>query len=529
MPKLLVAVLAVAGWLLLSAPQALAHAELAGSAPANGEHLASAPREVVLRFTEPVTLTRDGIAVLGRSGQRVETAPAVAESTRVRVPLPDGLADGVYSVTWRVLSPDSHPVHGAFVFSVGAAQAAPLAGEDTLSGADGAVAAVFWLVRWIGFGAIALLIGGTFFLTTCWRPDRRAERVLRTAWVTALASTTATLLLHGVNATGAPLTSVFDLRLLADTITSRYGLLVSARLVLLAIAGVLRKRGTTRAAAVVAVALVATWSSTGHAVTGDWPVLAVALDMAHLLAMSVWLGGLALLCACVLWRRDPGAGATRALHRFSRAALVPVVVLLVSGGLLAVRNAGTSGLLSGSSYASLVVFKVGGFAVLAWLAWLSAVAVRQGATGSVKRSAGVEVLVAAAVLGLTAALVVAPPADRVRPTPVAAVTGPYLDAHAIPDGDVQVWVSPARVGDNQVVVNVRDRHGVNREVPEVTARLSLAAGGVGPLVVPLAGAGPGRYVADRVTVPMPGTWRLEVRVRTSEFEVSTVDAEVAVA
>lgn len=529
MPKLLLALLAVAGWLVLSAPQAAAHAELAGSAPANGEHLATAPRVVELRFTEPVTVTRDGIAVLDQAGRSVPTGSAVEESTLVRVPVPDGLSDGVYTVSWRVLSSDSHPVHGAFVFSVGDARAAPLTGEDTRTDDDSAVSAVTWLVRWTGFGAIALLIGGTFFRTVCWRPDRRSDVVLRTAWVTALVSTAGTLLLHGVIVTGSSLISIFDPRLLADTIGSYYGVVVSARLVLLAIAGALWKRANTYAAVAVAVGLAGTWSVTGHAVAGDWPALAVALDLVHLLAMSVWLGGLAMLCVCVLWRRErnPKAETARALTRFAKVAAVAVAVLLVSGGLLALRTAGVSGLVSGSSYASLVVFKVGGFGVLVWLAWLSRTAVRKHAAGAVRRSAGAEVLIAAAVLGVTAVLVATPPADRVRPTPIAATTGPYLAALAMPDGDVQVWVSPARVGDNQIVVNVRDGQGTNREVPEVTAELSLAAGGVGPLAVPLAAGGPGRYVADRVTVPMAGTWRLGLRVRTSGFEVSTVDAHIA--
>ena len=528
MPKLWWAGPAVACWLVLSAPQAVAHTELTGSTPADGERLATAPREVGLTFTEPVTSARDGIAVLDRAGRRVPTGQAVEESTRIRVPVPDGLADGVYTVSWRVIALDSHPVHGAFVFSVGDAQAAPAAGEDTRTDAGGQVTAVSWLVRWTGFGSVALLIGGAFFRAVCWRPDRRADVVLRAAWVVALAATAATLLLHGVNAAGAPLTSVFDPRLLADTIDSRYGVFILARLLLLVVVGVLGRRADTYAAAVVGIGLAATWSATGHAVSGDWPVLAVALDLAHLLAMSVWLGGLALLCACVLWRRkeEPTDATARALARFSKVATVAITVLVVSGGLLALRTAGISSLVSGSSYASLVVFKVGGFGVLLWLAWLSRTAVRKQVAGVVRRSAGAEVLVAVAVLGVTAVLVATPPAERVRPVPVAATTGPYLTAHAIPDGDVQVWVSPARVGDNQIVVNVRDPQGTNRDVPEVTARLGFAARGVGPLAVPLAGAGPGRYVADRVVVPMPGTWRLELRVRTSGFDVSTVDVPV---
>jgi copper transport protein len=506
--------LVVTAWLVASAPPAAAHAELIVSIPANGAHLATAPTEVELRFSEPVNLVRDGFALLDQSGRPIDTPTATAQSTQVRMPLPADLGDGVYSITWRVVSVDSHPVHGALVFSVGAARAAPLAGAATRTDADGAVATAFWLLRWIGFGAIALLIGGVFFLVVCWRPDRRAAAVIRPAWVVAIVATAGTLLLQGVAAAGAPLSAVFDPALLADTMTTNFGILVSARLVVLAIAGTMLNRRNNVAAAVVAVALAATWSATGHAVAGTWPVLAVALDMVHVLAMSVWIGGLVLLCVCVLPRSRLQARKgerAQALARFSRVALVSVAVLLVSGGLLALRTAGMSGLLSGSSYASLIVFKAGGFGVLLWLAAMSRSAVRRNAGVHIRRSATAEIAVGAAVLAVSAVLVATPPNVSTSPQPVAQASGPYLAALPTPTGDVQVWVSPALTGENQIVVNVRDEQGIDLDVPEVTGQLSLPANGIGPLPLPLAGTGPGQYIADPVTVPTPGTAAAAVR------------------
>ena len=51
--------------------------------------------------------------------QRVDWVSHQAELDEVAVGLPAGLADGTYTVAWRVLSADSHPIRGAFVFSVG--------------------------------------------------------------------------------------------------------------------------------------------------------------------------------------------------------------------------------------------------------------------------------------------------------------------------------------------------------------------------------------------------------------------------
>jgi copper transport protein len=91
-----------------------------------------------------------------------------------------------------------------------------------------------------------------------------------------------------------------------------------------------------------------------------------------------------------------------------------------------------------------------------------------------------ETAIAVVVLGLTSALVATPPTDLGgNQAQAATLSGPFLSALAMPgNGDVQVWMSPATAGDNQVVLNVRDERGINRDVPEVTAQLSLPSNGM---------------------------------------------------
>jgi copper transport protein len=294
---------------------------------------------------------------------------------------------------------------------------------------------------------------------------------------------------------------------------------------------------------VAGVALVATWSASGHAVAGDLVPFALAMDVAHLLAMSLWLGGLVFLVACVLLARHKlrPAETGAVLSRFSKVALISVAVLAGTGVLMAVREVGLTGLLSGSRYVTLVVFKAGAFGLVLWLAAMSRTSVqrqlvepaRKGQSDAVvrlRRSVFAETSIAVVVLGLTAALVATPPTELDAGQAQAAVSiGPFLSALDIPgNGDVQVWVSPARTGDNQVVVNVRDERGINRDVPEVTAQLSLPAAAIGPLPVPLSKTSTGQYIAEKFTLPTKGTWRLTVRVRTSELDASTVDADLTV-
>ncbi|WP_158882285.1 copper resistance CopC/CopD family protein [Amycolatopsis anabasis] len=555
--RVLVVAALACGVLVWQAPRAAAHAELVETAPANGAQLATSPREVVLRFSETVSPVRDGFRVLDERGAALlqSTAEGVpGDRTRVRVPLPESLGDGVYAVTWRVVSADSHPIHGAFVFSVGAARAAPLADSGARAGADAAVGFAFWLSRITGFAGLAMVVGGVGFVLVCWpagRADRRLRLLIRTGWIASVASALAAFLLQGPNMAGSSLADAVDPALLYDTLGTGYGLGVLARILLLGLAGVALARSRTEVAdplprkeivlaAGLAVALAVSWSATGHAAAGAAVAGAIALDSAHLLAMSVWLGGLACLVTCVLRGRGiPHRTAIRVVPRFSRVAAVAVAVLAATGFAQAWRELAAAGGLSGNRYFSVLVFKVGAFGLLLCLAALSRSVVRNrlagGKTGgatprSLRRSVRWEALIGVVVLGLTAVLVATPPGGHDHgPSAAALPAGPFLGAPSLGgNGDVQVWVAPARVGPNQIVLNVRDARGINRDVPEVTARLHLPSAGIGPLPVPLTRTGPGQFVAGAVTVPVAGTWRLEIGVRATEFDQTIVDSQVPV-
>jgi copper transport protein len=545
MMRAIVVAILTAGWLVLAAAPASAHATLISTTPANGEHLATAPREVVFRFSERITPARDGFTVLDGQGRSVGPVAAVAgEQDTLRMPLPS-LRDGAYSVTWRVVSADSHPVHGAFVFSVGAARAAPVVDASAQAGADPLVGMAFWLLRWLSYLSIALLVGSAFFVAYCWPAGREYGRVRLTrhiAWWTAVGSAVGSLLLQGANVAGTSLATAVDPALLGDTLGTTFGVLLVVRLGALAAMRFMPDRPVPVLAA--GAVLAVTWSGAGHDGVGDGWGLALAADSLHLLAMSVWLGGLAVLAGFVLAGMRPEVSTVAS--RFSRVATVSVGVLAASGVVMALRDVNLSAALDGSGYVRLLLFKLAAFGLLLCAAAASRSLVRGLVVGTrptrseaaahrlvvsrLRWSVGGETAIAVVVLGLTAALVSTSPADTtLRPTTVAAQTGPYLGSLGLSSGgDVQVWVDPAVAGDNQVAVNVRDDRGVNRDVPEVTVSLSLPSGGVGSVPVPLVRTSAGQYVAQQMTIPSAGLWRLDVTVRTTGFDETTVQADVRV-
>jgi methionine-rich copper-binding protein CopC len=99
------------------ATPATAHAFLQHESPGAGETLASAPKEIVLDFTEPLEPAFSGVGVTDAAGHNVEAAHSVANGASMRVSL-KVLATGVYRVSWHAVSVDNHRTEGAYSFTI---------------------------------------------------------------------------------------------------------------------------------------------------------------------------------------------------------------------------------------------------------------------------------------------------------------------------------------------------------------------------------------------------------------------------
>ncbi|WP_395576162.1 copper resistance protein CopC [Streptomyces sp. BK79] len=355
---------------------ASAHAALRSTDPGDGIVLQRAPRHVTLAFTESVGLRDDSFRVLDPGGHRVRTGEAGrvdGRSDTVRVALPGELGEGTYTVAWRVVSADSHPVSGAFTFSVGTPSAT--AASDTGPAEDPLTAALHTIARYLSYLAAALLIGTAAFVLLCRPPDPAPlRRPLTAGWWTLLAATVALLVLRAPYESGAGPSAALDATALGDTMTGRPGMLLLARLALLAPVALLLLRavGTARTArtgrgtaltaaagTLLAVALALTWAAAEHAAAGIQVPLAMTSSVLHLLATAVWLGGLVALLTTL--RSAPDAAT---VARFSRTALTSVTVLVVTGAYQSWRGLGSWPALTGTTYGRLLLAKVVLVAVL---------------------------------------------------------------------------------------------------------------------------------------------------------------------
>ncbi|MFF3848591.1 copper resistance CopC/CopD family protein [Streptomyces sp. NPDC002328] len=382
--------LAVAGALLAAAGPASAHAALTGSDPAQGAVVDKAPTQVSLTFSEQVAMSGTSLRVLDPKGTRVDSGePSNVSGTTYAVGLHSGLPDGTYTVTYQVVSADSHPVAGAYTFSVGAPSETSVSVSAQEAG-GGIVGGLYGLGRYVSYAGFVVMVGGAAFVLACWPGGtgvRALQRLVVSGWLALTSATLFLLLLRGSYTGSGKLGDVFDLDLLGEVLQTKTGAALVSRLLLLAAAalfiavlfGAYDKRedeekrdltfGLAVGGTVVAAGLAASWAMAEHASTGLQPGIAMPADIVHLLAVAAWLGGLcALLTALYRAERpvDPSA-----VRRFSRVAFGSVLAVVVTGVYQSWRQLGSWSAFTETRYGQLLLIKIGLVALLVGIAWIS--------------------------------------------------------------------------------------------------------------------------------------------------------------
>jgi copper transport protein len=528
---------------LTAAPGALAHAVLEESDPANETVVESSPPRVSMRFNEPVETSFGSIRVYDADLQQVDDGSVERPSTEeVAVGLRPDLPDGTYTVTWRVVSGDSHPVGGAFVFHVGAPSpgvaAGGVAGEVQGQSSPGYVSGLLTGTRFLDFALILALAGGAIALAVVVREADETVRGRLLALLGILGAALAVvapvgIVLQGAKAGGTGVNDALDWSVIRTVLDTRFGQVWLAQAaaglaIVYLVLGAQRLRGRARewaasGALVVAVLLVLAPAASGHArVSG--PVSFVA-DVAHVEAASAWTGGLLfLLLAIRAAGVDRWRFAADAVPRFSTLAVLSVAVLVVAGavnGFLQVRA--WSGLWE-TTYGVLLLVKVG--LVLPILALglfnnrVSVPRLRAGLASAFERrrflrTTGLELGLVVAVVAVTAVLVAEPPAKA----QIGVDPGPYSTVVDLGEGiELNLQVDPARTGANDIHLYTTDRNGQPADLLDFRVSASLETQGVGPLRFDASPAGPGHAAVYGARFPASGDWRLVVEARRGEFE-----------
>ncbi len=576
---LLLAFVLVGAGLLLNAPSASAHAQLLATSPASGATVATQPSRVIFEFNQAVGGTLGAVRVYDAQGIEVDNLNVShpgGDERWMGVGLKPGLPDGTYTATYRVISADTHIVYGGLVFSIGHAGAAP---RFTVAGLIGrtevgrVTKVAFGIVRGLDYLSIALLLGGLAFVLVAWRPSlaavadgephwqlaahrfaQRMRYLLIVAVAVGAVSSVLGVLLQGASAAGVSLWASLKSTVLQSTLESRFGEVWGARAidwvglgVLLWIASVVRRRGVADHEAGTLTLGMPCWVATLVALGAAYLALTPALgghasvqsptgvffpaDVLHVLAASVWVGGIACLLLALpaatrqLERPQRSRLLLATLMRFSPLALASVIVIAATGVIQAYIDVRSLHALFHSTYGALILAKTVLLGLLIGVGWLNRERVIPafkritGAGGSpgaagvlARRTMRVELGLMLVVLGVTAALVsYAPPID--------AASGPFSTSTTIGPAELEMTVEPAKVGLNTIhLYLINAKTGTQyTATKELTVKAVLASKGIGPLTLEVTPAGPGHYVLSSAALSPGGTWEIQLTDRISEF------------
>jgi len=521
-----------------------AHALLVRSNPEANAVLEQSPAQIELFFSETLEAELSSITVYDSNNLIVDAGDArvdPADEKRMTVSL-RSLPDGVYTVTWKVVSAiDGHQTIGTYPFAVGNANADAVKAIQQSSTARVPFSAL--LAKFLLLAALALLIGQRLFIELIWNPALAANpevsqpavwRTLRRAGLIGiLLSVGIGILSQAGQTTGNELSFPWEPevgRILTET---RLGLIWLVRLALALLSVWLAGGQETSvkkwSELIVNLASLFTVTLTSHAATEAKPLIPILGDWLHLIGMTFWLGGIVYLYTSVreLQRLDDERRAkltARMTARFSANAFVFVALIGLTGLYSASLRVGTWSALLTTLYGHVLLIKQGFVAALLVIAGINLLIIsprlqreHQRGTANPKliaqfgRILFVDVTFASLLLASVSFLTYIPPARIVSP-----VTD-FTDIQQVDDLKIEINISPARVGQNTFMLMIITPNGQPVfSAKEVLLRFTSSQANVAPSELQLIGDGSGMYMATGTYLSFPDNWQVQAVVRRDD-------------
>jgi copper transport protein len=456
--------------------------------------------------------------------------------------------EGWYLVFWRVISADGHPVRGAFTFAVGP-NPGPPPQFRVPSLSETATTTRLLVSRWLVFLSVLSALGLFVLRALIARPVARVVRgtslrALNVAVAVAVAVALVAIPVYVLLATAEfTLRSVWDLGAIVpvarDSSFGRDFLDLELVVALFAVAAgaalfVDRPEREHRsvvellalpAALATGVAALLLPALAGHAGQKSPRGLSLPLDVAHLGAVAVWLGGL--IGLVVLWFSVSRAGRSAVLAyvvpRFSAVAFCSVLLLIGTGTGQALLELPTFASLWQTSYGQALLWKIGLLAGALVLAGVNLARTKprlQAGDASAplllrRLVQGEIVLVVAALFAAAVLSSLAPPSSALAKVQnVAARVGPGPIATTVSKSQytVRVEVTPNRAAVPNAFSLTLTRNGKPVPGAEVITKFDMLDMEMGEQSYRLREQRPGVFSKSAPALVMVGHWGLQFEV-----------------
>jgi len=535
---------------------AWAHAALVRTVPTASVVVNRPPPVVLLTYTEAVEPRFAAVSVTNAAGESVRAGNprrSASDPKTLVVPL-RRVPQGWYLVYWRVISVDGHPVRGAFTFAVGP-NPGPAPQFTIPSISETAATPRLIAARSVVFVSIMTAIGLFLLRIAIARPvvrrvpETRLRAVSLAFGVAALVALVAIPIYVLMATADFALRSTFDLGalvpLLRDSAFGRgyldlelvFGLFVVAAGLALWIDRPERERRSVAELLSVggafagAAAVLLVPGLAGHAAQYSPRGAALLFDWLHLLAGSIWVGGL--IGLLVLWRSFPVArrvaGLVVCVPRFSNTAFVSVLTLIGSGIGASLIHLPTFASLWQTSYGQTLLVKIGLLSAAMLLAAVNLLRTRPrllayrerpelapGAASLLRRLvAGEVLLVVGAVIAAAVLTSLAPPAKGLaRAGNPSARVGPGRVAEVVNKNGyrIELGVAPNRAAVPNSFSVAITRGGAPTRGAEVVSGFTMLDMEMGTQSYALTETSSGVYTRSAPALVMVGHWGLSFEI-----------------
>ena len=501
-----------------------AHANLVASNPPDNSILDDDPRNISLKFSEPVTAILLSLVEPDGTIRQLDLIEAIGNTLTVSIP--DGRQRGSHVLNWRVVSADGHPVGGSLIYSIGT----PTIGTSFESPAtDADVRALIWLARLLIYGGCFLGVGGVFF--SHWietdHQDAKDDPVLLAFLLSGLIGVAIAIPLQGLDVLSLPLARFFTATAWSAGFATTFGTsaFFAGSDICLVLATYFFKGHARPLSAIALITVGLAFGSSGHAATAAPQWITRSAVVIHVASAAFWAGSLYPLARLFAMG---SASAVSVLKRFSRTIMVALVPMLLAGLLLAGVQLQRFDALLLTDYGAVLAGKLVLVAVALALAainrYVFTVPANNGdpvAGGRLVKTVRAEFLLIIGILAIAGLWRFTPPPRAIVPEAVTAAVHIHSEK-AMAD----VTLSRNQSGIMRADISVTGGDFTALHEKEVTLVLSNPSLGIAALKRRAMKIDEGLWRVDKLHIPFTGDWLVRLDVLVTDFDLVKLESVI---
>ena len=551
--------------LIIRNPIVYAHAVPEHAEPNANEILEEAPTEITITFNEPVVPSLSRIRLLTQAGEEIDVGALRVvdeENIILAVDLPE-LKEGAYLVSWQVLSTvDGHTTSGTYSFGVGETVLTAISDDVTIIAQFSPIGAT---ARSLSLLAVSLFIGLFSFRLFIWNPlfhnikmveaEKQLDVTLARTGLKA-AQVALSLVIIGLIMIFIDQSRTYNFLQLSNLqiwISTRFGTMWLLRLLIVVLMGFLchslwidvRKNNPNMLQGrkwgiglVIAIGLGWTISLISHsaALTED-TLFATVIDLGHILAAGLWVGGLFFLAIALRQSRNlPPEERTwlnlSLILNFSALAALSVGILIASGFYLAWQHVGNWTSLVGTAYGRVLLLKMSLMLPTLVIAAINLMVVKPRLNAvydlfdsdnqknktaapilrSFRHLVGIEAMITIVIVLIAGVLT---DFQRGEDAPLLVDTvGKTVISQSVEDLEIDMTIEPALIGQNTFDVYITDEDGKPvTDAAQVSIRYTFLGQSIGAAMDEAISQGDGHYILEGSYISLIGPWQAEVSIR----------------